>query len=162
MNVDYPPMFSFSMFLKRVHRLPLFLQVLNAHPRRLRGHGLLARVLPLRADVQEQAAAAVAVGGVQGARPPLQEEPQVALPSPPHQLHPRRLELLQAHHQVRQTTQLSSILQPPSKLFLKRAMSRRARRRRESFMNEWTHGRLVGFSLVPESRSKLTLAILSS
>ena len=160
MNVDYPPMFSFPMFLKRVHRLPLFLQVLNAHPRRLRGHGLLARVLPLRADVQEQAAAAVAVGGVQGARPPLQEEPQVALPSPPHQLHPRRLELLQAHHQVRQTTQLSSILQPPSKLFLKRAMSRRARR--ESFMNEWTHGRLVGFSLVPESRSKLTLAILSS
>ena len=130
MNVDYPPMFSFSMFLKRVHRLPLFLQVLNAHPRRLRGHGLLARVLPLRADVQEQAAAAVAVGGVQGARPPLQEEPQVALPSPPHQLHPRRLELLQTHHQVtddatetlRRTSQLSSIisLNPPD--LIKRAV----------------------------------------
>ena len=138
MNVDYPPMFP--MFLKRVYRLPPFLQVLNAHPRCLRGHGLLARVLPLRADVQEQAAAAVAVGGVQGARPPLQEEPQVALPSPPHQLHPSRLELLQTHHQVtdvgggRPTSQLSSIisLNPPD--LLKRAMH--AGVESHSFMNE--------------------------
>ena len=96
--------------------LTLSLQVLDAHSRRLRGHGLLARLLPLRPDVEEQAAAALAVGGLQGARPPLQEEPQVALPSPPHKLHPRRLELLQAHHQVPSERHPKLNFPPPSSL----------------------------------------------
>lgn len=77
------------------------LQVPDADPRRVRGHRLQPGVLPPRADVQEQAAAALAVGGVQGARQEVQEEPQEPLPRAPHQLHQGRVELLQAHHQVR-------------------------------------------------------------
>ena len=57
-------------------------------------------LLPSRADLKEQATAAMVVGRLQGAGPPLQEEPEDPLSSPPHQLHQGRLELFQTHHQV--------------------------------------------------------------
>ncbi len=80
---------------------PFFPQISDQDSRRVRGYGLLPGVLPPRPDLQEQAADPLAMGGLQGTGQAVQEEPQVALPGPPHKLHQGRMELLQAHHKVR-------------------------------------------------------------
>ena len=76
-------------------------QISDENVGRLRGHGLLVGLFPSWFDVEEQASPEMAVGGLQGPRSAIQEEPQVTVSSPPDQLHQGCLELLQAHHQVR-------------------------------------------------------------
>lgn len=72
----------------------------HPHPRHLRRAGLQPGVLPPWPHLQEQAAALVALAGLQGLRPKVQEKSQGSLPCPPDQLHQDSLADIQAGHQV--------------------------------------------------------------
>ena len=78
-------------------------QIPHANSGRVRGHGLLLGLFPPRSDVQEQTSSQMALGSLQSAGQEIQEEPQVTLSSPSYKFYTSRLELLQAHYQVRYT-----------------------------------------------------------
>lgn len=76
------------------------MQISDAYAGPVCGGRLHTGVLPLRPEQQKQTSPQLVVGGVQGIREEVQEEPESALSSPPHQLHPDSLEDIQASHQV--------------------------------------------------------------